>query len=622
MAERNKDLTISLLSSGRIDSIERCLSSLAPFKEQLNTEIIVIDTDPEHRQDVNVILNKYADHVVPFQWCNDFSAARNVGMKMSHSEWFMYVDDDEWFIDAQPIIDFIHSPESNNYQLIEYMLRNFLDPAQIQYTDSWVARVFRLEKGMCFTGTIHEYVTPIRNKSKAVHAIANHTGYAYHSMEEKYAHAKRNMDALEVMIKKEPNEVRWLFQMIMEYRNINDRDKELAYCYKAFDLMNEAMGYKNSCIRGVFAADILRILNEQEKWKECDKAYRKILSKKKPIGKVARARMEIDAAQAALNLQMTANSRKHAKAYLNSYKKYHDMPVQYTEDYLFFLIDTYSDEEVARAKTMLIRLDLLDGRWDSFDEYFDWFQWDGSAEYPIEECERAIVDAASKVEYDERFSKLAGVLWSNLNSRNILQKDLYERTETNDETRWNIIRAVLEADTIEKKPLDLKIVWDDHVGLREYMPIYYNKLFTATNPLLLDELLWRIGMRRGASLDKRIGEIPIEQWEQYVVEFISSSNLSKIDHMAKILEDVYLGSVDKHYAFFMKQIDTIHKMTMRSRQQESDETRNQEKLANQTEMKQIIETLESKVDDLVGAGKLDEANMVLQEIEKYTKMLP
>ena len=88
-------LTISLLSSGRENTIERCLSSLAPFKEQISTEIIVVDTDPDHNAEVNFTLEKYADQIIPFKWCDDFSAARNIGVDAASGEWFLFLDDDE-----------------------------------------------------------------------------------------------------------------------------------------------------------------------------------------------------------------------------------------------------------------------------------------------------------------------------------------------------------------------------------------------------------------------------------------------------------------------------------------------------------------------------------------------
>ena len=109
-----------------------------PFKEQLDTEIIVVDTDPEHREDVHAILEKYADQIIPFVWCDDFSAARNVGVDAAHGEWFMFIDDDEWFIDAQPIIDFLQSEEESHYHWANHRLRDYFDDAHDKSQNAWV----------------------------------------------------------------------------------------------------------------------------------------------------------------------------------------------------------------------------------------------------------------------------------------------------------------------------------------------------------------------------------------------------------------------------------------------------------------------------------------------------
>ena len=100
----NIQLSISLLASGRAASLERCLDSLRPLMMQVPSELIVVFTGTDER--VREIAERYTDQVIPFTWCNDFSAARNAGLKAARGEWFMYIDDDEWFEDVSEIIQF------------------------------------------------------------------------------------------------------------------------------------------------------------------------------------------------------------------------------------------------------------------------------------------------------------------------------------------------------------------------------------------------------------------------------------------------------------------------------------------------------------------------------------
>ena len=109
MAE-NIVLSIGLLVSNRIGSIEKCLSSLMPLKNTGIAEIIAVDTIGPERSDGSLaIAEKYADKVFHFDWVNDFSAARNATLTPATGEWFMYLDDDEWFDDVSEILDFFKS---------------------------------------------------------------------------------------------------------------------------------------------------------------------------------------------------------------------------------------------------------------------------------------------------------------------------------------------------------------------------------------------------------------------------------------------------------------------------------------------------------------------------------
>ena len=91
-------LTISLLVSNQIGTIRKCMESLKPILDAVPSELIVVDTvGPENSDGSLDIAREYADQVVRFEWCDDFAAARNAGLSRAKGEWFLYVDDDEWF---------------------------------------------------------------------------------------------------------------------------------------------------------------------------------------------------------------------------------------------------------------------------------------------------------------------------------------------------------------------------------------------------------------------------------------------------------------------------------------------------------------------------------------------
>ena len=105
--KEKKILTISLLVSNRKDTIRKCMESIKPLLEALPSELIAVDTGCT---DGSIeIVKEYADLIVNFPWCHDFAAARNAGLEKAQGEWFLYLDDDEWFEDVTEIIQFFKS---------------------------------------------------------------------------------------------------------------------------------------------------------------------------------------------------------------------------------------------------------------------------------------------------------------------------------------------------------------------------------------------------------------------------------------------------------------------------------------------------------------------------------
>ena len=141
-------LSISLLASNRKDTIFKCLDSLKPLRDAISSELIIVDTGCD--EELHQALLKYADIVTRFTWCNDFSKARNAGLKLAHGEWFLYLDDDEWFVDLEDMIRFFQSGAYKKYGYANYIQRNFADDSGTHYNDSWVTRMIRLEKNTRF----------------------------------------------------------------------------------------------------------------------------------------------------------------------------------------------------------------------------------------------------------------------------------------------------------------------------------------------------------------------------------------------------------------------------------------------------------------------------------------
>lgn len=246
----DKLLSISLLVSGREDTTEKCLCSLKRLRDELNTEIILVDTGcPDAWQKP---LESYADKIVRFTWCNDFAKARNAGLALATGKWFLFLDDDEWFEDVTPIIAFFQSGEYKEYQQAVYKARNYFQLDGSSYVDEWVARMIKLEPDTHFEGSVHESLVPVKGRCKKIDAFVHHYGYAFANEVDRCAHRERNVQILKKLIETEPNNMKWYLQILQEYADASVATELRTYALSAIELVkNVDESFANQC-RGAF----------------------------------------------------------------------------------------------------------------------------------------------------------------------------------------------------------------------------------------------------------------------------------------------------------------------------------------------------------------------------------
>lgn len=221
-------LTISLLASDRIATLERCLDSLKPLLLEIPAELIVVFTGTE--PGVREAAARYTDQIIPFSWCNDFSAARNEGLKLAKGEWFLYLDDDEWFEDATEICNFFKSGEYNNYRSASYIVRNYLDWNGTRHADAEVYRMARRCPNLHFENPIHEELYPMYHPCKVFDTYVHHYGYLSDIAEKPSGKSERNIALLLKDIECNPGYVKNYIQLSKEYCAQKNFEKAEEYC--------------------------------------------------------------------------------------------------------------------------------------------------------------------------------------------------------------------------------------------------------------------------------------------------------------------------------------------------------------------------------------------------------
>lgn len=230
----NIQLSISMLVSDRMETLGKCLASLKPLLRELDSELIAVFTGKN--EETLKLLQQYTSQIIPFTWCDDFSKARNTGLKEARGEWFLYLDDDEWFDDTAEIVHFFKSGEYQNYQCAFYVERNYLDLEGKRYSDADVGRMCRLTPETKFVFPIHENLCPFHEPNKKLRTFVHHYGYARkEKTDRKETKTSRNLPLLLEMLEKDPESPQCCMQIAQEYRSIGEYENAVAYSRKGLE---------------------------------------------------------------------------------------------------------------------------------------------------------------------------------------------------------------------------------------------------------------------------------------------------------------------------------------------------------------------------------------------------
>jgi glycosyltransferase involved in cell wall biosynthesis len=225
-------LTIGMIVKNEEKTLDRCLSSLKPLMDAVESELIITDTGST---DGTVeIAKKYTDRILHFEWCGDFSAARNTGLDAARGEWFLFLDGDEWFENTDDLIRFFTSGECDRYGSAAYRIRNYVDLNGEHFSITHALRASRVFPGIRFENAIHEGIRRLV-PTKFLEDYANHDGYVYHSKEEMMEKFHRNMSFLEKEMRDHPENLKEYYQMGKEFFAIGEYQKSIEYSERGLE---------------------------------------------------------------------------------------------------------------------------------------------------------------------------------------------------------------------------------------------------------------------------------------------------------------------------------------------------------------------------------------------------
>ncbi len=518
-------LSISLLCSGRAKTTKKCLDSLASLREKVPSELIIVDTGCD--EEMQALLRTYTDIVIPFTWCNDFSKARNVGMDAAQGEWFMYLDDDEWFIDTKEIEDFFLSGNYKKYYYALYIQRNYMSLDKELVTDAWVSRMVSMKNRPRFISSIHEYFYPLYDPHILLHSAVEHFGYFFQNKEEERAHAKRNTTLLLDMIKKRRKEVRWWTHLLQEYRALNEYAKLEEWSLDGIrEFRNESIPNTNR-ERGAFYCAAIEAEIQSCYYEEAEKNFKKALGDNRNTD-FCRLRLYNLGQEIYYKTGNYKESLKCSEKYAEYYELLKDDEEKKQEETAFFVQYALEQSGISTGFGIYILAALRLGDTSILKKYFNVFDWNG----PImlyEHFTDDLIDILADLPYDEEVTPLLEVmakrpgydlLW------NAIQK--LETEEKESEKAQNRFHRIAEYFMGIEAPYYyvwyLKALYADNIGETERLSYYIDRLFGCVADVFqLNFKIFEILEKYHIDVWKAFEVVKFDNWKIGVDAFFENS---------------------------------------------------------------------------------------------------
>lgn len=244
MKEFKYDLTIGMIFRNDIKYIRKCLETMQPLRDACNCQLIMTDTGSMDGS--REVAEDFADILLDFEWCDDFSAARNTGIELAEGRWFAYFDCDHEFDESiLEIAKFIKSKESEKFGEATVTLHDYKTESTYAAKQSNLVRNFTNGK-IQFRNRVHEDM-PRTGDVVVLPVIIKHWGYLGVALRQK---TERNMPLLEKEMAENPTNMKHHYQYM---RGLPDSEIRLK---KGLEALKIAEGVDNP-ITAMIHLDVL-----------------------------------------------------------------------------------------------------------------------------------------------------------------------------------------------------------------------------------------------------------------------------------------------------------------------------------------------------------------------------
>lgn len=148
-------ISVCMIVKDEEDVLETALESIKDIAD----EIIIVDTGSTDQ--TKDIAKKYTDHIYDFQWCDDFSKARNYSFSQATQDYCMWLDADDILLekDQKDLLELKNTlPSKTSVVMMKYNVDfdNDGNPLLTYYRE----RLLRRQDQFTWEGFVHEAITP------------------------------------------------------------------------------------------------------------------------------------------------------------------------------------------------------------------------------------------------------------------------------------------------------------------------------------------------------------------------------------------------------------------------------------------------------------------------------
>ena len=521
MNNKKYKLTISLLASNRKDTLPKTLASLKPILDNVSSELIVVDTGCD--EDLLEVVRQYTDKIEKFEWCKDFAKARNVGIDKAQGDWFMFIDDDEWFEDVTEFIEFFNSDEMNKYNYAKYVVRNYENMEGTAWSDSFAGRMFRLFDGTKFIDAVHERPVNIAGPTKDFVSYAHHYGYVYKNEEERRAHTKRNTELLLEQIKREPGIVRHYCHLTQEYNCIKEFEKSIEYALEGIENADMKISENTKDLPGLFG-NVIWVMVNQLRYEDAIKNS-EIYLKNEYMTELGKLALYGFCATSAYKLGRYEDAKEYAEKFFEMFDfftKYPDMA--YKQD-AALIVMSLSPENMERIVGMAFASAIMSYDVEGMSKYSAMMKDGSRMLIDADACMKKIAEYMGKGDNKDKYIKILDKIMKNRDHFARLLNHVEEIKNTDTNMFINIADVMAELDSDNGYVQFMRIVSKRNES-EEILYSLYEKIIRDISDIInLHHHFWTIAAQRNIDIGPMIAKKPMDRWMATVDEWAKDAKV-------------------------------------------------------------------------------------------------